>query len=83
MINIEDSFEFFLGLMYRLNQTESAFSCNFVVINASEGSLCFKLLTHFLSRNVVVAIVKNKINLHGQRCPNIWQKLSNQISNQD
>jgi hypothetical protein len=51
--------------MYRLNQTESAFSYNFDVINASEGSLCFQIL-YFTTAGVKcrVAAVKSCPVLH-------------------
>jgi hypothetical protein len=55
-----------LGLMYRLNKTCLQVSCNFVVINAPEGSLCFQIfiyvnaLTHRLACQIQFI---NKSNL--------------------
>jgi hypothetical protein len=53
---------FLLSLMYRLNQTESAILLYFVVIDASEGSLCFQIFICHLMKTLYFFKKKNKKN---------------------
>jgi hypothetical protein len=52
-----------LSLMNILNQTELQFSCNFVVINASEGSLCFQIFLYSIQSNEVGKKLLNIYNI--------------------